>query len=191
MSSGKTSSSSAAARRASTAPARSLERSARRSRRARAGMPHRVQTTPQIDLKTSARALRAPTSVQARQRRTESERGFIDENKQALGSRRTRDRNRGPIVGFVGEMKGQSTTSTGVRVPFLHGFPTGQIASQSELASLERANDWLNSPPLTASALRGKVVLIDFWTYTCINWRRTPLELDPIRGTTRGSVIHV
>ncbi len=76
-------------------------------------------------------------------------------------------------------MKGQSTTSTGVRVPFLHGFPTGQIASQSELASLERANDWLNSPPLTASALRGKVVLIDFWTYTCINWRRT---LPYVRG---------
>jgi thiol-disulfide isomerase/thioredoxin len=78
-----------------------------------------------------------------------------------------------PIAGFVGEMKGQSMTSTGVRVPFLHGFPTGQIASQTELASLERANEWLNSPPLTASALRGKVVLIDFWTYTCINWLRT------------------
>ena len=78
-----------------------------------------------------------------------------------------------PIAGFVGKMKGQSMTSTGVRVPFLHGFPTGQIAGQTELASLERANEWLNSPPLTPSALRGKVVLIDFWTYTCINWRRT------------------
>ena len=43
----------------------------------------------------------------------------------------------------------QPMTSTGVRVPFLHGFPTGQIASQTELASLERANEWLNSPPLT------------------------------------------
>jgi thiol-disulfide isomerase/thioredoxin len=41
------------------------------------------------------------------------------------------------------------------------------------LASLERANEWLNSLPLTPSALRGKVVLIDFWTYTRINWRRT------------------
>ena len=77
-----------------------------------------------------------------------------------------------PIAGFVGDMKGQSMTSTGVRVPFLHGFPTGQIASQVELASLERADEWLNSPALTPSALRGKVVLIDFWTYTCINWRR-------------------
>ena len=60
-----------------------------------------------------------------------------------------------------------------MRVPFLHGFPNVQPQRQSELASLERANAWLNSPPLTASALRGKVVLVDFWTYTCINWRRT------------------
>jgi thiol-disulfide isomerase/thioredoxin len=79
-----------------------------------------------------------------------------------------------PIAGFVGDMNvAQPTTSTGVRVPFLHGLPTGQIADQSALASVERANEWLNSPPLTASALRGKVVLIDFWTYTCINWLRT------------------
>ncbi|HZB92775.1 MAG TPA: thioredoxin family protein [Stellaceae bacterium] len=34
------------------------------------------------------------------------------------------------------------------------------------------AIQWLNSPPLTAASLRGKVVLVDFWTYTCINWRR-------------------
>jgi thiol-disulfide isomerase/thioredoxin len=70
-------------------------------------------------------------------------------------------------------MHGQPMTSIGIRVPFLHGFPIGHIASQTELASLERANEWLNSPPLTPSALCGKVVLIDFWTYTCINWRRT------------------
>jgi thiol-disulfide isomerase/thioredoxin len=79
-----------------------------------------------------------------------------------------------PIAGFVGDVKmPQQTTYTGLGLPFLHGYPTDQIASQSDLASLERANEWLNSPPLTASALRGKVVLIDFWTYTCINWRRT------------------
>jgi thiol-disulfide isomerase/thioredoxin len=77
------------------------------------------------------------------------------------------------VAGFVGDMKGQSMTSTGVRVPFLHGFAIGQSAGQTELASLERADEWLNSPPLTPSALRGKVVLVDFWTYTCINWLRT------------------
>ena len=79
-----------------------------------------------------------------------------------------------PIAGFVGDTKmPQTTTSTGVRVPFLHGFPTAKIPNQSELSSLERAAEWLNSPSLTAPALRGKVVLIDFRTYTCINWLRT------------------
>jgi len=79
-----------------------------------------------------------------------------------------------PIAGFLGDATmPQPTSSTGERLPFLHGFPTGPIADQTGLASLERANEWLNSPPLTASALRGKVVLVDFWTYTCINWLRT------------------
>jgi thiol-disulfide isomerase/thioredoxin len=40
------------------------------------------------------------------------------------------------------------------------------------LASLARADAWLGSPVLTPDALRGKVVLVNFWTYTCINWRR-------------------
>jgi thiol-disulfide isomerase/thioredoxin len=48
-----------------------------------------------------------------------------------------------------------------------------QLPIEGELPSLGRATEWLNSPPLTASGLRGKVVLIDFWTYTCINWLRT------------------
>src|SRR5258708_32531920 len=44
---------------------------------------------------------------------------------------------------------------------------------EGELPSLSGATAWLNSPPLSADDLRGKVVLIDFWTYTCINWLRT------------------
>ena len=35
------------------------------------------------------------------------------------------------------------------------------------------ATTWLNSPAVTAAQLRGKVVLVDFGTYTCINWLRT------------------
>jgi thiol-disulfide isomerase/thioredoxin len=42
-----------------------------------------------------------------------------------------------------------------------------------ELAALGGATEWLNSPRLTPSSLAGKVVLVDFWTYTCINWLRT------------------
>jgi thiol-disulfide isomerase/thioredoxin len=41
------------------------------------------------------------------------------------------------------------------------------------MPSLAGATEWLNSPPLTAAGLRGSVVLVDFWTYTCINWLRT------------------
>jgi thiol-disulfide isomerase/thioredoxin len=48
-----------------------------------------------------------------------------------------------------------------------------QLPIEGELPSLGGATAWLNSPPLSAADLRGKVVLIDFWTYTCINWLRT------------------
>src|SRR5437868_456639 len=44
---------------------------------------------------------------------------------------------------------------------------------EGELPSLGGATAWLNSPPLSAADLGGKVLLIDFWTYTCINWLRT------------------
>src|SRR5829696_9057829 len=43
----------------------------------------------------------------------------------------------------------------------------------SELASLSRATEWINSPPLTAEGLQGRVVLVQFWTYSCINWLRS------------------
>jgi thiol-disulfide isomerase/thioredoxin len=48
-----------------------------------------------------------------------------------------------------------------------------RVSSARDLASLGRATAWLNSAPLTAADVRGKVVLVDFWTYTCINWLRT------------------
>jgi thiol-disulfide isomerase/thioredoxin len=48
-----------------------------------------------------------------------------------------------------------------------------QFGQITELPSLSGATEWLNSPPLTPAGLRGKVALIDFWTYSCINWRRT------------------
>jgi thiol-disulfide isomerase/thioredoxin len=56
----------------------------------------------------------------------------------------------------------QQTTSIAVQLPIEGDFP-----------SLGGATEWLNSPPLTAAGLHGKVVLIDFCTYSCINWRRT------------------
>jgi thiol-disulfide isomerase/thioredoxin len=44
---------------------------------------------------------------------------------------------------------------------------------EGALPSLDGATGWLNSPPLSAAGLRGRVVLVDIWTYTCINWLRT------------------
>ena len=43
---------------------------------------------------------------------------------------------------------------------------------EGELPSLSGATSWLNSPPLSAQGLRGKVVVVDFWTYSCINCLR-------------------
>src|SRR5256886_16069266 len=44
---------------------------------------------------------------------------------------------------------------------------------EGHVPGFDGATGWLNSPPLTAADLRGKVTLVDFWTYTCINWLRT------------------
>lgn len=48
-----------------------------------------------------------------------------------------------------------------------------QSMRRSNLPALSGATGWLNSPALTPDGLKGKVVLADFWTYTCINWIRT------------------
>ena len=58
------------------------------------------------------------------------------------------------------------------------------VLAAGELASLRNADSWINSPPLTATELRGKVVLIDFWTYTSVNWlRQLPTSARGRRNT--------
>ena len=47
-----------------------------------------------------------------------------------------------------------------------------RLPVEGELGSFDGATGWLNSAPLTPAGLRGKVVLVNFWTYTCINWLR-------------------
>jgi thiol-disulfide isomerase/thioredoxin len=49
----------------------------------------------------------------------------------------------------------------------------GRGPAEGRMPSLDGATGWLNSPPLTTDGLRGQVVVVDFWTYTCINWLRT------------------
>ena len=50
---------------------------------------------------------------------------------------------------------------------------TLQLPVEGELPSLAGATAWLNSEPLTPQSLRGRPVLVQFWTFTCINWLRT------------------
>src|SRR3954470_14470454 len=50
---------------------------------------------------------------------------------------------------------------------------TLRLPVEGDLPSLSGATQWLNSEPLTPAGLRGKVVAIDFCTYTCINWLRS------------------
>jgi hypothetical protein len=51
--------------------------------------------------------------------------------------------------------------------------PAALLPVEGRMPSLDGATGWVNSPPLTAADLRGHVVLINFWTYTCINWLRS------------------
>jgi len=47
------------------------------------------------------------------------------------------------------------------------------LRTEGHMPELDGATGWLNTEPLTTEGLRGRVVLVDFWTYTCINWLRT------------------
>jgi thiol-disulfide isomerase/thioredoxin len=55
----------------------------------------------------------------------------------------------------------------------LDSFSQSRLPVEGALPAFIGATTWLNSEPLTPQGLRGKVVLVDFWTYTCINWQRT------------------
>jgi thiol-disulfide isomerase/thioredoxin len=47
------------------------------------------------------------------------------------------------------------------------------VLNEEKEPSFDGATKWLNGQPLNLEELRGKVVVVDFWTYTCVNWRRT------------------
>ncbi|MEJ0095856.1 MAG: cytochrome c biogenesis protein DipZ [Methylocella sp.] len=79
-------------------------------------------------------------------------------------------------------MTGDSTKMTGDSMA-MNGNPSMMMQTkqapqvldlpvEDDMPSLSGAVEWLNSPPLTAEGLKGKVVLVDFWTYSCINCLR-------------------
>ncbi|WP_458370700.1 cytochrome c biogenesis protein DipZ [Pseudomonas fluorescens] len=70
-----------------------------------------------------------------------------------------------------GAMMAQNTTAGGA-AQVAEKSP-GTLPVEGNLPPLDGAVQWLNSPPLDAQALKGKVVLVDFWTYSCINCLRS------------------
>ena len=72
----------------------------------------------------------------------------------------------------VGAMTRRRLLAAGIST-LLAGGLRSAAAQPTQMPSLDGATTWLNSPPLTAPSLRGKVVLVNFWTYTCINWLRS------------------
>src|SRR4029450_11621845 len=58
----------------------------------------------------------------------------------------------------------------GAAAAMVAGAPIEVPAANGNLPSLSGATGWLNSAQLSADQLHGKVVLVEFWTYTCINW---------------------
>ena len=55
----------------------------------------------------------------------------------------------------------------------MRGLHRAELPVEGHIPSLDGATGWLNSDPLTPYQLRGKVVLVSFWTYSCVNWLRT------------------
>ncbi|MDR3449568.1 MAG: cytochrome c biogenesis protein DipZ [Alphaproteobacteria bacterium] len=76
----------------------------------------------------------------------------------------------GPNIGAVPDAvapqqaQEQTPAPTGLQQGLEHPYPAPELAGIA---------GWLNSPPLTVAGLKGKVVLVDFWTYSCINCVRT------------------
>ncbi|MBR8401195.1 cytochrome c biogenesis protein DipZ [Burkholderia cenocepacia] len=69
--------------------------------------------------------------------------------------------------------EGAMAGSAMMRAAGAAGATAAALPVEGTLPSLDGAVQWLNSLPLTAAGLRGKVVLVDFWTYSCINCLRT------------------
>jgi thiol-disulfide isomerase/thioredoxin len=64
-------------------------------------------------------------------------------------------------------------SSIGLGAPQAEAQESPSIVGGSPLSGLSGATGWINSAPLTAKQLKGKVVLVDFWDYSCINCIRT------------------
>jgi thiol-disulfide isomerase/thioredoxin len=75
----------------------------------------------------------------------------------------------GPAMGGNDAMMSGSAALTGGGAMMSARGAAGVLPIEGSMPPLDGATQWLNSAPLSREALRGKVVLVDFWTYSCIN----------------------
>jgi thiol-disulfide isomerase/thioredoxin len=76
-------------------------------------------------------------------------------------------------LGMFGRLRAEGASAGLTEALAQAGKVEADDRAPRELSALGRAVDWINSPPLKPQNLVGKVVVVDFWTYTCINWLRT------------------
>ena len=75
---------------------------------------------------------------------------------------------------LIGKIRSPAqSTNTPSQARVVKSTVPGALPMEGQLPALSGATSWLNSPPLSREGLRGKVVLIDFWTYSCINCLRS------------------
>jgi len=118
------------------------------------------RATVEIPLADESRRWRSLLGAPSRARAAQGAQDVGGESRRRLPDDRQRPRRRG----------GRCDVSWfGVR---RHSGPA-PFSTEGRLPGFDGATGWLNSEPLTADDVRGKVVLVDFWTYTCINWLRT------------------
>ena len=75
--------------------------------------------------------------------------------------------------GILGRLRAEGASASLAKAFAEAGSANASEAQSRQIEALGRTTDWLNTPPLSSATLRGKVVLVQFGTYTCINWLRT------------------
>jgi cytochrome c biogenesis protein CcdA/thiol-disulfide isomerase/thioredoxin len=96
-----------------------------------------------------------------------NEQGLLDKFRAASGTAMTKTDTAANTM-----MMSDKSNATKAAVKAEPDAMADMLPVEGTLPSLDGAVEWLNSPPLTAEALKGKVVLVDFWTYSCINCLR-------------------